>query len=86
MTTDQMIHAAHTGIHEYRTGLEDAARAAELLAKAMQRTQAAAAKLTPFLNSPLPAVDWLGAPPVADWQATVGQVVAEVKSSLQASA
>lgn len=75
---------AHRAIHDYRTALDDAERAAKALASAARRAGEAAERLQPLVSSPLPAVEWRGAPPIAEWIAGRDALIADIKAALKA--
>lgn len=74
---------AHRAIHDYRTALDDAERAANALASAGRRASEAAGRLQRFVSSPIPAVEWRGAPPVAEWMVGRDALVADTKAAMK---
>ena len=84
MPSPDQATAAHKAIHTYRAALDDAKRHADALATAARNAGQAAAALRGFVTSPLPAIEWDGAPPVAEWIAALDTIIPEVKAALQA--
>ncbi len=75
---------AHAAIGAYRSALDNAKHHADALATAAHNAGQAARALSPFVTSPLPAITWDGAPPVAEWQAALDGLIAEFKASIAA--
>ena len=73
---------AHAAINVYRAALDNAKHHGDALATAAINAGQAAKALAPFVQSPLPAITWTGAPPVADWIADLDALIAEFKAGI----
>lgn len=80
--TPSETRAAHTAIGDYRNAVANAALAAKSLADAASAARTAARILQPYVESPIPAIGWEGAPPVAEWEAGLPTLIAETKAGL----
>lgn len=82
--TPSETRQAHSAIGRYRNAIATAAIAAKALADAASEARAAARQLQPYVEGPIPAIGWEGAPPVAEWEAGLPDLIAETKASLAA--
>jgi hypothetical protein len=72
----------HAAVGAYRNAVAEARNHADAFATAGRNVAEAAKALQPFVTSPVPAVDWSGAPPVAKWTDDLASVINEAKAGL----
>ena len=84
MAANSPAARAHNAFHDYRIALDAARRNAQSLAEAARRAGEAARRLQPYVPFPVPAIEWRGAPPIAEWLEGLEALAPAFKEGLRA--